>query len=157
MGQQKPLGGAGLRGQVAGQTALSTVGQAGAGLTYRGYDVRELAADAQFEEVQCSTMGVFAPVVGVMGTLQAAEALKLIAGFGTPATNRLTMFDSRTNLSLQVAEEVKRHFPGQVYATVIPRNVRLSEAPSHGQSAAAPVRHSPCRWTAPAAPSAPAQ
>ena len=43
----------------------------------------------------------------------------------------LTMFDSRTNLSLQVAEEVKRHFPGQVYATVIPRNVRLSEAPSH--------------------------
>lgn len=45
----------------------------------------------------------------------------------------LTMFDSRTNLSLQVAEEVKRHFPGQVYATVIPRNVRLSEAPSHGR------------------------
>ena len=44
----------------------------------------------------------------------------------------LTMFDSRTNLSLQVAEEVKRHFPGQVYATVIPRNVRVSEAPSHG-------------------------
>ncbi len=45
----------------------------------------------------------------------------------------LTMFDGRTNLSLQVAEEVKRHFPGQVYATVIPRNVRLSEAPSHGR------------------------
>ncbi len=45
----------------------------------------------------------------------------------------LTMFDSRTNLSLQVAEEVKRHFPGQVFATVIPRNVRLSEAPSHGK------------------------
>ncbi len=44
----------------------------------------------------------------------------------------LTMFDGRTNLSLQVADEVKRHFPGQVYATVIPRNVRLSEAPSHG-------------------------
>lgn len=49
----------------------------------------------------------------------------------------LTMFDSRTNLSLQVAEEVKRHFPGQVYATVIPRNVRLSEAPSHGKPALA--------------------
>ena len=45
----------------------------------------------------------------------------------------LTMFDSRTNLSLQVAQEVKRHFPGQVFATVIPRNVRLSEAPSHGK------------------------
>ena len=49
----------------------------------------------------------------------------------------LTMFDSRTNLSLQVAEEVKRFFPGQVYATVIPRNVRLSEAPSHGKPVAA--------------------
>ena len=45
----------------------------------------------------------------------------------------LTMFDGRTNLSLQVAEEVKRHFPGKVYASVIPRNVRLSEAPSHGK------------------------
>ena len=45
----------------------------------------------------------------------------------------LTMFDGRTNLALQVAEEVKRYFPGKVYATVIPRNVRLSEAPSHGK------------------------
>jgi chromosome partitioning protein len=48
----------------------------------------------------------------------------------------LTMFDGRTNLSLQVAEEVKRYFPGKVYKTVVPRNVRLSEAPSHGM----PVR-----------------
>ena len=45
----------------------------------------------------------------------------------------LTMYDGRTNLSMQVAEEVKRHFPGKVYAAVIPRNVRLSEAPSHGK------------------------
>lgn len=44
----------------------------------------------------------------------------------------LTMFDGRTNLSIQVAEEVKRYFPGKVYTTFIPRNVRLSEAPSHG-------------------------
>ncbi|MBO7184833.1 MAG: ParA family protein [Oscillospiraceae bacterium] len=44
----------------------------------------------------------------------------------------LTMFDSRTNFSTQVAQEVRRHFPGKVFATVIPRNVRLSEAPSHG-------------------------
>ncbi|WP_040260760.1 bifunctional 2-methylcitrate synthase/citrate synthase [Pseudomonas massiliensis] len=51
MAEAKILSGAGLRGQVAGQTALSTVGQAGAGLTYRGYDVRELAAHAGFEEV----------------------------------------------------------------------------------------------------------
>ena len=45
----------------------------------------------------------------------------------------LTMHDGRTNLSVQVAAEVKRYFPGKVYATVIPRNVRLSEAPSHGK------------------------
>ena len=45
----------------------------------------------------------------------------------------LTMYDARTNLAMQVAEEVKRYFPGKVYATVIPRNVRLSEAPSHGK------------------------
>ena len=45
----------------------------------------------------------------------------------------LTMYDSRTNLSLQVAEEVKRYFPGKVYTVVVPRNVRLSEAPSHGK------------------------
>ncbi len=44
----------------------------------------------------------------------------------------LTMFDGRTNFSNQVAQEVRRHFPGKVYATVIPRNVRLAEAPSHG-------------------------
>ena len=45
----------------------------------------------------------------------------------------LTMFDGRTNLALQVAEEAKHYLPGKVYATVIPRNVRLSEAPSHGK------------------------
>ncbi len=44
----------------------------------------------------------------------------------------LTMFDGRTNFSTQVAQEVRRHFPGKVLTTVIPRNVRLSEAPSHG-------------------------
>ena len=44
----------------------------------------------------------------------------------------LTMFDGRTNFSNQVAQEVRRHFPGKVYKTVIPRNVRLAEAPSHG-------------------------
>ena len=45
----------------------------------------------------------------------------------------LTMFDGRTNLAIQVAQEVKRFFPGKVYSTVIPRNIRLSEAPSHGK------------------------
>lgn len=45
----------------------------------------------------------------------------------------MTMYDSRTNLTQQVAEEIKRFFGPKVYATVIPRNVRLSEAPSHGK------------------------
>ncbi|MDR1101850.1 MAG: AAA family ATPase [Clostridiales bacterium] len=45
----------------------------------------------------------------------------------------MTMFDARTNLSIQVVEEVKKFFPRKVYTTIIPRNVRLSEAPSHGQ------------------------
>jgi len=48
---EKKLSGAGLRGQSAGETALCTVGKTGAGLTYRGYDIRDLAANAQFEEV----------------------------------------------------------------------------------------------------------
>ncbi|MFA5689413.1 MAG: ParA family protein [Kiritimatiellales bacterium] len=45
----------------------------------------------------------------------------------------LTMYDGRTNLAQQVAEEVEKHFGGKLYKTFIPRNVRLSEAPSHGQ------------------------
>ena len=45
----------------------------------------------------------------------------------------LTMYDGRTNLSIQVAQELKRFFAGKVYSVVIPRNVRLSEAPSHGK------------------------
>ncbi|MGI6679471.1 MAG: ParA family protein [Dehalobacterium sp.] len=45
----------------------------------------------------------------------------------------LTMFDARTNLAIQVVDEVKNHFKGKVFATIVPRNVRLSEAPSHGK------------------------
>ena len=44
----------------------------------------------------------------------------------------LTMFDERTNLSRDVQQEIRRHFPRQVFETVIPRNIRLAEAPSHG-------------------------
>lgn len=46
----------------------------------------------------------------------------------------LTMFDHRTNLSNDVANEIRKHFPDQVFTTYIPRNVRLSEAPSHGST-----------------------
>jgi chromosome partitioning protein len=45
----------------------------------------------------------------------------------------LTMFDGRTSLALQIREEVTRHFPGEIFETVIPRNIRLTEAPSHGK------------------------
>ncbi|WP_092472288.1 ParA family protein [Desulfotruncus arcticus] len=45
----------------------------------------------------------------------------------------LTMFDGRTNLSIQVVDEVKKYFKNKVYSSIIPRNVRLSEAPSHGK------------------------
>ena len=51
MAEGKKLSGAGLRGQVAGKTALSTVGVSGSGLTYRGYDVKDLAENCEFEEV----------------------------------------------------------------------------------------------------------
>ena len=54
----------------------------------------------------------------------------------------LTMFDGRTNFSTQVAQEVRRHFPGKVFTTVIPRNVRLAEAPSHGLPITVYDRHS---------------
>lgn len=46
----------------------------------------------------------------------------------------LTMYDARTNLGQEVVEDVRRFFPNEVYQTIIPRNVRLSEAPSHGQT-----------------------
>ncbi len=54
----------------------------------------------------------------------------------------LTMFDGRTNFSTQVAQEVRKHFPGKVFANAVPRNVRLAEAPSHGLPVSAYDKHS---------------
>jgi molybdopterin/thiamine biosynthesis adenylyltransferase len=51
--------------------------------------------EATFEEVRCATMGVFAPLVGIIGTVQAAEALKLLAGVGSSLAGRLQMLDAR--------------------------------------------------------------
>ena len=51
--------------------------------------------DATFEETRCATMGVFAPLVGIIGSMQAAEALKLLSGAGEPAVGRLLMLDGR--------------------------------------------------------------
>lgn len=52
--------------------------------------------DTTFEETRCATMGVFAPLVGIIGSLQAAEALKLLSGAGRPLTGRLLMLDGRS-------------------------------------------------------------
>ena len=52
--------------------------------------------DATFEEVRCATMGVFAPLVGIIGSMQAAEALKLLAGVGSSLAGRLQMLDARS-------------------------------------------------------------
>jgi len=51
--------------------------------------------EADYEEVACATMGVFAPLVGIIGSVQAAEALKLVAGIGQPLAGRLLMLDAR--------------------------------------------------------------
>lgn len=82
---------------------------AGAAIRFDGqisvYDTRDPACpcyaclfppDAGFEDVACATMGVFAPLVGLVGSLQAAEALKLLAGMGGSLAGRLQMVDART-------------------------------------------------------------
>ena len=88
------------------------------------------AADTVLVPVQCE-------YYALEGLSDLLSTVRLVKGRLNPAIDieglLLTMFDGRTNLSLQVAEQVKRHFPGKVFATAIPRNVRLSEAPSHGK------------------------
>ena len=70
------------------------------------------------------------------GLGQLLESMKLIRKGMNPTLELLgvlpTMMDTRTTLSGQVHEEIKNHFPGKVFNTVIPRNIRLAEAPSHG-------------------------
>ena len=70
------------------------------------------------------------------GLSQLMETIKIVQRRLNPALAVegvvLTMFDSRTNLSMEVAEEVRKHFSDRVYQTLIPRNVKLSEAPSYG-------------------------
>lgn len=70
------------------------------------------------------------------GLSQLLHTIKLVQKHFKPSLQiegvLLTMYDARTNLGAQVVAEVRRYFPKQVYQTIIPRNVRLSEAPSHG-------------------------
>lgn len=70
------------------------------------------------------------------GLGQLLETMKLIKKATNPSLDLLgvlaTMMDTRTTLSNQVYEEIKKYFPGKVFKTTIPRNIRLAEAPSHG-------------------------
>ncbi len=87
------------------------------------------AADGILVPVQCE-------YYALEGLADLMNTLRMVKKRINPALEifgvALTMFDGRTNFSTQVAQEVRRHFPGKVFATVIPRNVRLAEAPSHG-------------------------
>ena len=87
------------------------------------------AADANIVPVQCE-------YYALEGLSDLMRTMRMIKQRMNPRLELfgviLTMFDGRTNFSNQVAQEVRRHFPGKVFASVIPRNVRLAEAPSHG-------------------------
>jgi molybdopterin/thiamine biosynthesis adenylyltransferase len=73
--------------------------------------------DQQFEEALCSTMGVFAPLVGIIGAMQAAEALKLAAGVGEPLSGRLLLLDARNMewTSIKVARNAACSVCGQAH------------------------------------------
>ena len=87
------------------------------------------AADSILVPVQCE-------YYALEGLTDLMNTLRLVKKRINPGLSifgvALTMLDGRTNFSTQVAQEVRKHFPGKVFATVIPRNVRLAEAPSHG-------------------------
>jgi chromosome partitioning protein len=89
-----------------------------------------VGSDLVLVPVQCEYLAL-------EGLGQLVETLELVRGSLNPRLVLvgilLTMLDSRTNLSAQVAAEVRRHFPAATFATVIPRSVRLSEAPSFGR------------------------
>lgn len=90
-----------------------------------------VAVDSVIIPIQCE-------YYALEGVSQLMSTIKLIKRSLNPKLEVegvvLSMFDGRTNLSIQVVDEVKKYFKGKVYTTLIPRNVRLAEAPSHGLS-----------------------
>ncbi|MDQ3700186.1 MAG: AAA family ATPase [Chloroflexota bacterium] len=90
-----------------------------------------VAADAVIAPVQCEYLAL-------EGLTQLLDTLRRVRETVNPKLARLfllmTMFDARTGLSQSVVDEVRRHFPHSFLATIIPRSVRLGEAPSYGQS-----------------------
>ncbi len=97
------------------------------------------AADSILVPVQCEYYALEG-LSDLMGTLRMVKRKinPRLEIFGVI----LTMFDGRTNFSTQVAQEVRRHFPGKVLSAVVPRNIRLAEAPSHGIPATHYDKHS---------------
>jgi len=89
-----------------------------------------VAADLLLAPVQCEYLAL-------EGVAQLMETIELVRATLNPRLELLgmlmTMFDPRTRLSSQVVDEVRRHFPDRTFQTVIPRSVRLSEAPSYGK------------------------
>jgi len=87
------------------------------------------AADSVIIPIQCE-------FYALEGLTQLMRTVQLVQKYSNPRLEIqgvvLTMFDSRTNLSQQVTDEVQKYFRDKVYGSIIPRNVRLSEAPSHG-------------------------
>ena len=89
-----------------------------------------VAADAVLVPLQCE-------FYALEGLTHLVKTVKLVRDRLNPGLDIggivLTMFDGRTSLAMQIRDEVHRYFPGKVFETVIPRNVRLTEAPSHGK------------------------
>ncbi len=91
------------------------------------------AADYLLVTLQCEYLAMegLGQILKVVDTLRSAGANKKLAVGGII----MTMYDARTKLATQVVEEVKTHLPKEIFKTIIPRSVRLSEAPSFGQTA----------------------
>lgn len=145
-----------------GDVLPSNKALAGAGIELIGMERREfllrdaleqLAADYDFIFIDCppslelltlnglcAADGILVPVqceyYALEGLSDLMATLRAVKRRVNPALDIygvvLTMYDGRTNFSAQVAQEVRRHFPGKVFHTMVPRNVRLAEAPSHG-------------------------
>ncbi len=140
----------------------SNVALSGAGVELVGMDAREYALKHALEPLRaqydyifidcppslelltlnalCAADGILVPVqceyFALEGLSDLMATLRTVKRRMNPRLEvfgvALTMFDGRTNFSAQVSQEVRRHFPGKVFSTVIPRNIRLAEAPSHG-------------------------
>ena len=112
-----------------GDVLPSTADLAGAGVELINAPGRERQLARALVPVQCEYYALEG-LSDLMSTLRAVKRQMnpRLEIFGVV----LTMFDGRTNFSTQVAQEVRRHFPGKVFSAVIPRNIRLAEAPSHG-------------------------